>query len=91
MKSLNTRNHITKYSWIDEKPLYGLNYYRLSQSDKNGTTRVLGTRKITFNSDNNLRVWIAQDNGQPGNAAVRMISKKQQHVSLSIVDASGKL
>lgn len=36
------------YSYVDNSPLKGNNYYRLSQTDKNGVSRTLGIRVLNF-------------------------------------------
>ncbi|MNQ87418.1 hypothetical protein D3C85_1026400 [compost metagenome] len=36
------------YSWYDRSPVNGTNYYRLKQVDKNGATKDLGDRSLSF-------------------------------------------
>ena len=40
--------HDVTYSYTDYSPLKGNNYYRLSQADKDGTTKILGTEVVKF-------------------------------------------
>lgn len=43
----DTQNEAT-YNYTDHLPLKGNNYYRLSQIDKDGTTKILGTEVVNF-------------------------------------------
>jgi hypothetical protein len=38
-----TSSQLSTYSWIDERPIMGTSYYRLSQTDYNGEKTALGT------------------------------------------------
>ncbi|RYG18619.1 MAG: T9SS type A sorting domain-containing protein, partial [Chitinophagaceae bacterium] len=44
----NTQKSVT-YSYTDFSPQNGINYYRLSQFDKDGTLKLLGTQAVSFN------------------------------------------
>ena len=43
----NTQHDVT-YSYTDYSPSKGNNYYRLSQADKDGTVKILGTETVKF-------------------------------------------
>lgn len=43
----DTQNTVT-YNYTDYSPLNGNNYYRLSQVDKDGTVKILGTEVVNF-------------------------------------------
>jgi hypothetical protein len=46
------------YTWVDHKALQGINYYRLSQTDLNGTTTQVGIKSIRFaGSAVNMILW----------------------------------
>lgn len=39
-------NHPVDYSYTDEWPEHGNNYYRLTQTDRDGRSKILGTRRV---------------------------------------------
>lgn len=49
---------VEKYSIMDEKPYYGVSYYRLKQTDFDGTSTLSETRVITIAEKNNTAVRI---------------------------------
>lgn len=51
-----TRN--AQYQWVDQRPSDDLNYYRLSQTDKDGTTKILGVRSVRIEgSVNTVKIF----------------------------------
>lgn len=46
-----TVNQISKYEYLHKTPIIGDNYYRLTQTDFDGTQEVLGTRVVNFKTD----------------------------------------
>ncbi len=51
-----TTTETTTYNFVDQNPLNGTNYYRLTQYDNNGDFKILGEQVLTFslNSSQNL-------------------------------------
>ncbi|WP_353138685.1 T9SS type A sorting domain-containing protein [Pseudopedobacter sp.] len=43
---------VGKYSFVDHTPINGINYYRLTQYDLNGTKTDLGVKDINFDIEN---------------------------------------
>jgi len=39
-----------RYDWTDKQPLDGTDYYRLSQTDRDGTTKMLGIKSVRIES-----------------------------------------
>lgn len=56
-KSLGNTSNITNYSFIDLNPLNGTTYYKLSQIDLNGTTKVLAIKSLNSNINNSNLVF----------------------------------
>lgn len=53
LATINSKgNSNNRYSFIDEKPLIGINYYQLQQEDYNGDTENLGTKSLDFSLEN---------------------------------------
>ncbi len=46
-----TTSEITNYQYIHKNPIIGENYYRLTQTDFDGTQEILGTRVVNFKTD----------------------------------------
>lgn len=80
------------YQYVDEVPLAGDNYYRLSQADFNGTKAVLGIIRIHFN--NKLqRLSIVYSGPNPFNdfLMVEYNSNKSQVVEIQMHNPMGQL
>lgn len=68
---------VLNYSFVDENPLSGINYYRLKQTDNNGSSEIFssfqarscedGTELITTYSDQQGNIVINIDSFLPGN------------------------
>jgi hypothetical protein len=47
-----------KYEWVDRKAFAGVNYYRLSQTDLDGTTRQIGIKSVRFAGEGvSITLW----------------------------------
>lgn len=67
----------TAYRFVDQNPLNGINYYRLTQYDKNGDSKILGVQALTFSLN------AAQTLVYPNPAA--------HQVFVKLADAKGKV
>ncbi|RZL52794.1 MAG: T9SS type A sorting domain-containing protein [Pedobacter sp.] len=77
----------TLYSFVDQNPLNGTNYYRLTQYDKNGTSKVLGEQALNF-SINGL-----QNSVYPNPAAQKVFVKladTKGGVTVDLVSLTGQ-
>jgi len=54
LKTVSTQN----YKFIDDNPIYGVNYYRLKQLDYNGDYEYFGPRVITFAPSNETQISV---------------------------------
>jgi hypothetical protein len=80
----------TTYEFRDEAPLSGTNYYRLSQTDFDGTNNFIGVRVVEFDSKD--LIWDAYPN--PLNDEVLNLSIKSPfdgEMNLEIHNATGQL
>ncbi|HUC81757.1 MAG TPA: T9SS type A sorting domain-containing protein [Flavisolibacter sp.] len=50
-------NTTTEYEYVDNTPVAGANYYRVTQTDMNGSTRVLGICKVDMKKLAAVRVY----------------------------------
>lgn len=76
------------YSFIDETPLNGRNYYRLRETDLDGKFMYSDIRMLSFSAtdDNQQLVWF-----QTGDKAVEVNLKLGSNELYSVMDAGGRL
>jgi hypothetical protein len=79
------------YSFTDASPLTGINYYRLSQVDKDNSKNLSNTVAIINKSNESLNIATAQLSRSNNNMQVTVISAQNQKTSISLFDANGKL
>jgi hypothetical protein len=81
---------VKTYEWVDEHPLSNLNFYRLTQTDRDGQQQYFPTRKIL----NRLR-WdryvVATPNPFGGELSVFINVDKVQRVTFTLADISGRI
>lgn len=84
-------NATLNYSFVDETPLMGVNYYRLKQTDKDGRFEYSKTVKVANSSLMKFEIVNVYPN--PAKDQVRLIlnSVASDKVSVAITDLSGKL
>lgn len=58
LTAAGSSNQQTNYSFTDEQPLHGNNYYRLKQTDADGGFTYSDTRMVTFNTGGRLQLNI---------------------------------
>lgn len=78
-----------EYTFTHYAPCNGTNYYRLSQTDIDGKTKILGTKAVSFTLAQTA-VSITPNPADGNNIIIRLavVDKKQYHVRL--FDISGK-
>lgn len=81
----NTRR---AYQLTDYQPYEGVNFYRLSQTDQAGYTRMLGTKRVTYNSGKDFSAS-AVHTGK-GSVKVLFNSKRSMDISIRVFDVLGK-
>ena len=80
-------NVISRYSYIDDVPVKGLNYYRLKQIDLDGKFAYSEVAKVNFDGAERLLVF---PNPAADQLTVQFPANKR-FISAHILDASGKL
>lgn len=78
------------YSAKDMSPYSGTSYYRLLQTDLNGSTRKHRIVTIEDNSLNSFQL-LAYPNPNKGSFFVRLHGDANQHVEFALVDISGRV
>ncbi|MGE6220952.1 T9SS type A sorting domain-containing protein [Nubsella zeaxanthinifaciens] len=79
-------NSPLSYSSTDFSPLSGLNYYRLTQYDKNGNSEVLGIQSLRFDLLASAKVYP----NPAGNYVNVVPSSVEGAVSLNLISLTGK-
>ncbi len=85
VKAVGNSSNLQKYSFTDENPLIGLNYYRLKQFDMDGRETDFGIQSVTFvQSDSQVFPNPVSDWGN-------VFSLKGENLKYMIVNLQGKI
>ena len=79
----------SSYEYIDNSPAEGINYYRLTQTDKNGRSTVLGTRSVNFRSSHSFKLRIQPNPVLNNQVQLNISSSKKQQVYVYVLDMNG--
>ncbi|MFZ4634066.1 MAG: T9SS type A sorting domain-containing protein, partial [Saprospiraceae bacterium] len=74
------------YTFWDQAPLSGHNYYRLRQVDLDGTVHLLGIRQVTFDGQTTLQI-----SPNPATKDQLIVSNVLEQGVLELLDASGRV
>lgn len=82
---------VLQYTFTDEQPQKGNNYYRLKQEDRDGNSRY--SKILMLRSDRSLPLTIASLYPNPAltNIEVQLFTDKRQQVRLLVTDITGHL
>ena len=78
---------LKNYSYADERPLYGVNYYRLKQTDYNGAYEYSQIIALTSIADNKISAY---PNPLTTELNVVIVSDVQKEAEIHIVDILGR-
>ena len=78
----------TAYHMIDQAPLTGVNYYRLSQTSVNGNTTYFNIQKVLYQNSKNFSAGIINIANQKINVVIN--TAKSDVVKMRVVDMMGK-
>ncbi|MEO8149325.1 MAG: choice-of-anchor Q domain-containing protein, partial [Bacteroidia bacterium] len=87
LKAITPNACYHNYDFVDEHPYNGISYYRLSQTDFNGSTLILKTVAVNFKSKNSFSI---QCYPSIGNGALT-INSSTPFTTIKVVDVDGKL
>jgi hypothetical protein len=77
------------YSFTDLNPLPGMNYYRLGQTDMNGSVTYSEVKMLDFGNQEGLQLQVFPN---PAREWIQIeVDEPQKIASISLTDASGKL
>lgn len=83
-------NQLIEYSFVDDKPLSGTNYYRLSQTNLNGVTKIIG-EPIALNCTNEITDILIFPNPTEDFLTIDFKQTILENASARIYDITGKL
>jgi len=89
IKANGNSNLKNSYSYIDDKPVSGLNYYRLVQTDADNNKQYFETRKVLDSRYTNAKVIILPNPIRDEVTSFINLNKAQR-VVITITDMSGK-
>lgn len=89
VKSVKSNGLASSYSVIDEKPLNGINYYKLLQYDNDGEVADLGVKTLNFSLVNDANVLVYPTYVTDG-FNIKLNSYQGQSISVSLTDLSGR-
>jgi hypothetical protein len=75
------------YAYVDQQPLNGQNYYRIVETDINGTTSISPIRSLFFEIQNRFQAF---PNPATNKLYVKPVIKTNKPISISIVGIDGK-
>jgi hypothetical protein len=86
-----TTNQSSTYQWVDDRPFPGLSYYRLSQTDYDGTRTVLKTLSFVNDCANLEAELEVYPNPTVNESTIRLVLPEDTELELQLVDAGGRL
>ncbi len=86
---MGTTAEIQEYEYTDEKPLAGINYYRLTQEDFDGTTDMTDIRFVEFDAWTDVQVF-PNPAVKGETTTVKFHMLQSQNVQIQIMDATGR-
>ncbi len=90
VKGSGTTNSMMEYDCLDEKPHPGTSYYRLKQTDFDGTTEYSELRSVNFRTKDN-EVYVYPNPATQEGFTIVSSNQEIRQVSVTLVDATGKL
>lgn len=79
------------YQFIDQRPLNGINYYRLKQIDFDGKFEYSDIQSVHFQNGQNTPVQVFPNPLKDGNLTVKLDQCDDQEITIQIYDLTGKI
>jgi hypothetical protein len=84
-------NYIISYTTTDDKPLEGTSYYRLKQTDYDGSSKYSNIISVSCGgTEDELTISLANTNSQ-GNVFIAVNTPNGGNYNINIIDATGKI
>lgn len=84
-------NYIISYNTTDDKPLAGTSYYRLKQTDYDGSSKYSNIISVSCGgAEDDLSISLANTNSQ-GNVFIGVNTPYGGNYNINIIDATGKM
>lgn len=90
VNSLNNFNRQSNYSFTDNLPMKGINYYRLAMVDKDGSVAYSKTVTVIINKGISFSLDYATINKGAG-ISLSISSAQQQQINIAVVDVAGRV
>ncbi len=91
IKAAGSSNSVIGYSFVDEQPLDGMNYYRIRVTDLDGGIRNTQIRNLNFIKPNTVQIINVMPNPFTNNLTVNYDLPGTGVVVISIIDAQGRI
>ena len=88
IKGAGTTNEIQNYSFIDESPTIGINYYRLKQVDFDGTSSL--SKIIALEVKGKLSDYAFFPNPTKGEVTYQFNSQVENNITIKVINALGQ-
>jgi len=91
VKGSGTTSSYNAYSYTDESPVNGVNYYKLTQTDENGHSKDQGIASIEYFSENSSLTSVFPNPATGGNCTVRILSSSDEVLNIIVKDELGRI
>ncbi len=88
IKSLGNSNSLQRYSFVDKFPANGNNYYKLAQTDLDGTQKEIGLKTVKFELENAAQISVYPN---PVSTILNIGFEDGNYNTLEITDLLGRI
>lgn len=79
------------YDWFDDAPLFGISYYKLAQTDLDGTTTDQGILSVERINSGNSSSLVYPNPSATGDFTIRVVTKSEEPVIVIVRDQLGRI
>ncbi|MFM2285848.1 MAG: hypothetical protein RLZZ543_1345, partial [Bacteroidota bacterium] len=91
VKGAGNSNTLRSYAAIDASPINGISYYRLVQTDYDGTRREYDPQMVQFNNESSVSDLNVYPNPFDQQFTVKLPAAKEGNYTMNITDATGNI